>query len=346
MIVSGLKYFEYSHPFVAPLKTATGNIVNRSGIIVALFDCEGKEAFGEIAPLELLKMTPLNECIEQIEYIKKMLDEKNDIEKIILSEILVPEVMFGIEQALESLKLLKNRNSTLPRLARSISINGLIGLEDEQELFRKTEGLIENGYGTIKIKINNIDLDERIEVLNRLGDQYGDDLKIRLDANKSLNNDEASKLLSMLNPSFIEYIEDPVGDLNDAAGMQENTAVNIALDEFITPQNVLELLDIPSIKYYVIKPVKLGFYKTIEIIKAAESKNKSIVISSMFESAVGRSGLVYLASLIEGKQAHGLDTKKYLTSDPAGDIYPCDKPTTEFSLNDYPPVFDFGGMLK
>jgi o-succinylbenzoate synthase len=264
--------------------------------------------------------------------------------EFILNEDLAPEVRFGIEQALESLKLMSSRKSTTYDSKKSVAINALIGLEDEQELVRKAGRLIKQGYTTIKIKIDNNNPDSKLESIRRLNDEYGDIVKIRLDANKSLDSSEALKLLSKLNPAFIEYVEDPVGDLDEAIRLQENTPVNIALDEFISPQNVMELLEIPSIKNYVIKPVRFGFNKTIEIIRKAELNNKSVIISSMFESAVGRSALVYLASLIKGNQAHGLDTSKYLAADVGKNIYPCDKPTTEFSINDYPPEFDFGDM--
>ena len=346
MTLSGLKYFEYNLPFVEPLETASGSIVERSGLIVILTDDEGNNAYGDIAPLEMPGMTVISDCINQIEQVKNVLGKKNDIELLIRNENFAPEVKFGIEQALHSLKLIKNGNNDSSPHSNTIAINALIGIGDEDEIFKKAAGLIEEGYKTIKIKINNVDLGNKIDMLNRLYAGFGNTFRVRLDANGSLSFDEAEEFLSFLNPFMIEYIEDPVNDIDNLIALQEKSAVRIALDEPVTSKNMDDLLDIPSIKYYVIKPVKIGFYRTIDIINAAESKNKSIVISSVFESAVGRSALLYLASLIRGAHAHGLDTGKYLVKDLEDSVYTCDKPAVEFELSNYPPVFNFEGMLQ
>lgn len=346
MNVSNLKYFKYDIPFVEPLRTASGSINNREGIIVRIEDAAGNTAYGEVAPLEILNMTPLDECFDQIRYIKKKLGDNENLQTLLQTEDFAAEVRFGIEQAIESLKILGKGKVTSAESYKPFSVNALLGLESEEDLFAKTDKLIVDGYSTIKIKINNVNVDQQVITLNRLSKKYNKTIKIRLDANRSLKYDEAAKVISMLNPSFVEYFEDPVSDIEDLLKLSEESDVKIALDEFITTENVYDLLDKPSINYFVIKPMKFGFYKTIDIIKAAESKIKSIVISSVLESAVGRSGLVYLVSLVKGSQAHGLGTKKYLSKDLAGNIYPCDKPVVEFEANSYPPVFNFEGMSE
>lgn len=346
MNVSSLKYFKYDIPFVEPLRTASGSIDNRKGAIVRIEDDTANTAYGEIAPLEILDMTPLSECFDQIRYIKKKLVDNEDLERLLQTEDFAAEVRFGFEQAIESLKILEKGKVTSADFNQSLSVNAMLGLEREEGLLAKTDKLIKDGYSTIKIKIDNLKLDEQIITLNRLWGKFGNKLKIRLDANRSLKYDEAVRVISMLNPSFVEYFEDPVMDIEELVKLSEEVEVQIAPDEFITLQNVKTLLDIHSINYFVIKPMKFGFYNTLEIIKAAESKGKSIVISSVFESAVGRSGLVYLASLIKGEQAHGLGTKMYLSKDLDDNIYPCDKPMIEFESNSYPPGFNFEGMLE
>lgn len=340
MIVTSLKYFLYDLPFVKPLRTASGDIKKRSGIIVALTDEHGNTAYGEIAPLELLSMTPLDKCVEQVKYVQDKVHHQIEVPEIFHNENFSPEVMFGLEQAVDGLKHKSGPDANPNQGAVPVGINALVDLTDDNELTDRIQKLLEEGYNTVKIKIDNVNLDKKINTINYLGEQFGSELNIRLDANMSLVYKDAVEVLSGLNPNRVEYVEDPVRDLDDVIKLQDEVEVNIALDEFITLQNAGELLDHSPIRYFIIKPMKFGFTKTLDIINHAALKNKSVIISSVFESAVGRSVLVYLASLTDGKHAHGLDTKKYLGEDLDDDLYRCDKPMIEFNRSEYPPDFN------
>ena len=59
--------------------------------------------------------------------------------------------------------------------------------------------------------------------------------------------------------------------------------------------------------------MNLGFENSINIINSANSCGKYVIISTMFESCVGLSGLLYLASLVNHKYSHGIGS--YLNVD-------------------------------
>ena len=224
MNVSDLKYFEYDIPFAEPLKTASGVINNRKGLIVRVDDDIGNTGYGEIAPLEILNMTPLNECLDQIRNIKKGLADKEDLQMLLHTENFSSEVRFGIEQAIESLKILEKGKITSIDNNQSISVNALLGLASEEELIDRIGELIRDGFSTIKIKMNNLKLDEQIKTLNRLSEKFDKRVKIRLDANRNLNYDEAARIVSSLNPDFVEYIEDPVRNIEEMVKLSEKNA--------------------------------------------------------------------------------------------------------------------------
>ena len=165
-------------------------------------------------------------------------------------------------------------------------------------------------------------------------------MKLRLDANGSMGFSDIIKFVTKVNTSSIEYFEDPLSDIENMIKLSEELNIPIALDESITADNIEKLLEISTITHYVIKPIKLGFDRTKKIVEIAQQKGKSIMISSVFESAVGRSGLVYLASLTQGNHAHGLDTKRYLGRDIDDSVYPCNESSVKFNIVDYPPKFD------
>jgi len=64
------------------------------------------------------------------------------------------------------------------------------------------------------------------------------------------------------------------------------------------------------------------------------------IISSAFESVVGRSALALITSFVRGNYAHGLNTAKYFAEDLATDDYLISKGEMLFIPNEYPPKFN------
>mgnify|MGYP000898931841 CR=1 FL=1 len=69
-------------------------------------------------------------------------------------------------------------------------------------------------------------------------------------------------------------------------------------------------------------------------------QDKKIIISSAFESVVGRSAVALLASLVKGEHAHGLSTASFIETDLANDIYTVNNGGLYFNHQTYPPSFD------
>jgi hypothetical protein len=65
-----------------------------------------------------------------------------------------------------------------------------------------------------------------------------------------------------------------------------------------------------------------GIIPTFQIYKHAEEKNIKVVISTSFESQIGRRVSVYCSSFIKNVLTHGLNTSNIFTDDPTQDIYP------------------------
>ena len=65
-----------------------------------------------------------------------------------------------------------------------------------------------------------------------------------------------------------------------------------------------------------------GLTPVIKIIELAGIHNVKTIITSSFESSIGRSLAVFAASLIEDNSAHGLATSEYFENDIATDPFP------------------------
>ena len=78
----------------------------------------------------------------------------------------------------------------------------------------------------------------------------------------------------------------------------------MALDE-----TLVALRDVPGgAAAYVLKPTLLGSRRTLELVELAQTNEVSVVISSAFESAVGRADLVRFAARVAPEAVHGLGT--------------------------------------
>ena len=65
-----------------------------------------------------------------------------------------------------------------------------------------------------------------------------------------------------------------------------------------------------------------GLIPTLEIIELAERNNVIPVVTSSFESAVGRANAVIAASIVNSDIAHGLSVSRYFEADIGEDKYP------------------------
>ena len=106
-------------------------------------------------------------------------------------------------------------------------------------------------------------------------------------------------------------MEQPVKDKNELLKLAKEFGQIIVPDECIeTMKDAIELIDSGLLKFIVLKPtIRLGVFDTIKIIEYAISKNVNVIITSAFETAIGRSALLFLASITNHNFAHGLSTE-------------------------------------
>ncbi len=123
--------------------------------------------------------------------------------------------------------------------------------------------------------------------------------------------------------------------------LSDFSPIPVAVDEMIkTATDAKDLIERSNVTTVVLKPALLGgIIDTIGLIKSAEKLNKKVIVSSAFESVVGRSALTLLAALTNGNYAHGLNTGVFFEEDLATEPYPINNGKIEFDYTDYPPEF-------
>ncbi len=204
----------------------------------------------------------------------------------------------------------------------SIPINGLVWMNNFEQMIMEIEKKISEGFKCIKLKVGAIDFESEISMIKHIRKQYSEDeIIIRLDANGGFLNSEAFIKLNRLSELNIHSIEQPIksGSWAEMSTICENSPLPIALDEELIRINKIEdkklLLDLINPHFLVLKPsLHGGFSGCNEWITLAEDKNIKWWVTSYLESNIG---LNAIAQWLATKQFHGhqgLGTGKLYTN--------------------------------
>lgn len=336
-----------SHPFEIKLKKPFINsnyeISKRQGFIIELTDEFGNKGYGEISPLLGSSEESFENIIPIIKELEKRitgLELNSNVFQLVNS---FPSVEFGISQALHSIFLFRDGLNPDWKFNSVISVNGVIGILPKNEVLNKAGKLIESGFKTIKIKVGRKSIEDDIDIVKSIAENSSSDVKFRLDANCNWDIDKTKFAVKHLRNINVEYIEQPVKEFHELIKLSNICQIPIAADESIRSANdVKAMLAESSIQHFVLKPSLMGnIAETIDLINMIEKEKRKVIISSAFESSVGRSALVFLSSLVKNNSAHGLNVSSYFSNDITEDAYPIVNGKINFDVKMYPPKFNF-----
>jgi len=329
-----LTYSPYKLELKSSFETAHGKFDNRKGFIISIRNSDGVEGIGDTAPFPDIGSESLGEAEQVLKNIK--LDLKIDLTNIRESfkELLndydsLPSLRHGIEQALLNL-ICKEKNVTIDKLLelnlkRIINVNASIGFSAEDAAILKAKKLIKMGFKTLKIKVGRDNFEEDYNCIKTVRDQIGNDAKLRIDANGKWNLESAINNLEKLKEFNLEYAEQPVNSLDDFVKLKSDVSLPLAAaDESIrTIKAAEEFIKKNATDYLILKPMIIGgLLPTLEIIEMAEKNNIIPVITSSFESAIGKANAVIAAATVKKKITHGLGLNDYFRSDIIPDPFP------------------------
>ena len=323
MVIETIKIYAYQFPLNPTLKLSTGEISERRGLILHLFS-EGVEGFGEIAPLEGFSKETLAECLQQINKVKhfligepppKNLEYLNGaFEKWLGNLQLLPAVRCGIEMAMLNLISQKRKTPLFQLLSANhhaqVRVNALLQ-GDLNELPDQARQAVQEGFTFLKLKVGQ-NFDEDIQKVRAINEAIEGQAILHLDANRSWDIKEAIEFGNTIGCAAVDYIEEPLKNIDDIPQFYYETTIPVALDETITEKTIEDIKKIEGVDAVVLKPTILGgFERTWNIIEEAKIQAILPVISSTFESAIG---ILSLAQLVGGRardRAAGLDTLKW-----------------------------------
>ncbi len=328
-----LTYSPYTLKLKKSFFTARTEIKERKGFILRLTDADGFEGIGDCCPFPEFG----SESIEDVENVVsdfklKVIINETEIEKSINNCLLnynkLPALRHGLEQAI--INIICNKNKTTIdkllnlKLKKRVNVNAAIGFLNVEESVKAARNHIEKGFTTIKLKIGRSNFEEDFSVIKLIRETFGENIKLRTDSNGNWNLDEAIINLRALEQFDIEYAEQPVNNLSDYIKLKKKTNIPLAPDESIrSVKDAKEFIKSGAVSYLILKPMMIGgMLPTLEIIKQALTENIIPVITSSFESAVGKTNAVIAAATVKVIVAHGLGVADHFINTITNDPFP------------------------
>lgn len=321
-MVNRIKYsfelWRYSLPLREPLTVPNGTVNVREGLLLVVRESELLYGIGEIAPLPNLHTETLHEAQQQV------LDALPNLEHGLNPDThLFPSVRCGIEMAFQSLEWLSNTDVDV---VGQIPLNALLSGAKEA-IAERAKQAVQEGYTTLKIKVGRHSLDDDIANIRAVRKAVGENILIRLDANRTWSLETALKLGFAVKDCRISFIEEPLKNWQELEEFSRKTGISIALDEMLYMNNFTSneaefeaRNTIPNdiLAAYILKPSAIGSIKTAQNLASEASKrNAQAIVSSVFESGIALSFYAALQARWNNGVSIpcGLDTFKFLDDD-------------------------------
>jgi len=332
------KLFHYSLPLTEPLYLLGHEMHERTGLILRLHDENDGTSVGdnygdgEIAPLPGMHPETLSEAETQIrDYLSG-----NSL-PVTCSAALFGSVNFGLDMALRTMFQSPNvskfhsfketagndpKPSKIDFTGQIFPVNGLaVGSGTVLEM--ECEELRNGGFKAVKLKVGRLTIMQDIERVRLARKILGNEIALRLDANRAWEWEDALKFAEAVQDFNIEYCEEPLLDSNKLEKLHLQTGMPLALDETLwyapTPKSdtPAKHVSLSGIRALILKPSILGGWNNTKMwIEHAQKNGIHCVLSSCFESGLGLNWIAFMANELLSEQfPAGFDTSKWFEQD-------------------------------
>lgn len=308
--------------FKQPAGTSRGVYTTRKSWLVTISD-GGAVGVGECAPLPDLSCDSLPNYGEVLRAVCDETEKTGELDYEALRPY--PSMLFGLETALLSLRRGRRLFDTpFSRGEEGIPINGLVWMGSFEEMARRLEQKMEQGFRCIKLKIGAIDFDQELELVKRIRQRFSHhEVELRVDANGAFSFDEALYKLELLSQYALHSIEQPIkaGQWANMAELCRESPLPIALDEELIGINDFDtkrqMLRIIKPTYIILKPSLHGGMAGVrEWTDIAREEGIGTWMTSALESNIGLNAIAQFCSDVYGDgiiMPQGLGTGQLFT---------------------------------
>src|ERR1700753_1149637 len=217
--LASVKVIPYALPFKEPYVTARGSLTRREMVLLRIRDEDGFEGVGEAVPLSLRGGVTIQTVVKELEEIETALPNTFD-------GLSLPARCAVTTALLDHEK----RRGAVTSERHPVRCNATLVTGAPKDVAAAAERWAADGFGTFKLKVG---AGEDVAQLRAVREALGDEAKIRLDANAAWSLDEATEILSAVEPLGIELVEQPVETIEEAAELARRVDIPLAGDESI-----------------------------------------------------------------------------------------------------------------
>ena len=285
----------FSFQLTRKLITSQGIIHNKIGFLLQIKDSDGNCGWGEVSPIE---KNELKECIESLNFIGRI-TTKDSIENYLYE--LPGALAFGLGASLADLENLRIRELDFEGFDIKESsyllptdIDPLVSIVKYLDRSNK-----EKSSRTIKWKVSNQENNFKEEkTLQKILNILPKNFKLRIDPNGGWSRQKAQEWSSELkNETRLQWIEQPLPSKDIEGLFSLANQIPIALDE--------SLIEFPYLRkiwksWQIRRPALDGDPRLL--LKELEKENSRTVISTAFETGIGKRWINHLAARqVKGK---------------------------------------------
>ncbi|WP_298154801.1 o-succinylbenzoate synthase [Flavobacterium sp.] len=321
-------YHKYLLQFKRPSGTSRG-IMTEKETWFLIIESGARRGVGECGILRGLSADDRPDYEEKLRWVCENIGLGEELLWEALTEF--PSIQFGVEMAFRSLNSANSFvsfPSDFTASKKSIPINGLVWMGDEQFMKQQIEEKIASGFSCIKLKIGALDFDHELALLRSIRENFSaDEIEIRVDANGAFSLESALYKMKQLSEFKIHSIEQPIQKNNhdSMADLCKSRVLPIALDEELIgvfdTADKLALLRRIQPQYIILKPSFVGGIRgTQEWIDLAAQYNIGWWITSALESNVGLNAIAQWTYTLKNPMPQGLGTGSLYTNNFEGPL--------------------------
>lgn len=307
MKLHGIDWTPFRIPFRRPLRIAGAAVAARTGILLHAHGDNGQVGMGEVAPHPLAGDAGVRDAAEGIAKFSTALLSCGPIEidpwlPDHLAMLLSTEARAGMEMACCDLAAQAAGIRVAQLLGGAVRelvpVNAIIDQPEPEAAAAAVRQRVAEGFQCLKLKVAH-DLPGDLARVAAVREAAGFAVRIRIDANGVWSVDEAIAAIQRLAVHGIEYVEQPVREIEDLAQVRRAVETPIAADECVTGvESVERLVHTEAADIVVVKPVLLGLRTAAAIIHRARACGLRVVVTSALDTSLGIAAALHVAATL------------------------------------------------